>query len=85
MSAYAIPIAPFVAYREEFRTPAGVGKSPRNEPAVSRGLYGDLRFMRALELERRRRWGASWLALDDEMSGVIGGTEASPVQSSGRL
>ena len=27
--------------REEFRTPSGVGKSPRNEPAVCRaGLMG---------------------------------------------
>jgi hypothetical protein len=30
-----------VSNREEFRTPLGVGKSPRNEPAVCRaGLWG---------------------------------------------
>jgi hypothetical protein len=32
---------PSVCIREEFRTPLGVGKSPRNEPAVCRaGLWG---------------------------------------------
>src|SRR5258708_5302370 len=35
--------------REEFRTPAGVRKSPENEPAGPGASYGDLRFRCVLE------------------------------------
>ena len=39
--------------REEFRAPRGVRKSPKTEPAVSRSSYGNLRFRRVVERDRR--------------------------------
>jgi hypothetical protein len=38
--------------REEFRSPAGVRKSPRNEPAGRRAVYGDFSFWPAVERAR---------------------------------
>jgi hypothetical protein len=40
-SALLTPELPF-RFREEFRTPVGVRKSPKNEPAGRQASYGDL-------------------------------------------